>query len=195
MIINPSYEELEQRVRDLETETLESKRANEALRVSALAWQTLFDAVTDSVFLIDSGGKILLCNEATVNFLGKPINEIVGNTCWELVHATSEPIKGCPIVRMRETRRPESLELPAGDRVHYVATHPILDQDGNLASAVHIITDITERKRSEEALRKAHDELEIKVKERTEERSQLNDQLKEEIEERLKIEKAMKERA
>jgi len=157
MTINPSYEELEQRVRDLETETLESKRANEALRVSALAWQTLFDAVTDSVFLIDSEGKILLCNKATVNFLGKPINEIVGNTCWELVHATSEPIKGCPIVRMRETRRPESLELPVGDRVLYVATHPILDQDSNLASAVHIITDITERKRVEEALRESEE--------------------------------------
>jgi len=67
----PTYEELEQRVRDLETETLESKRAYEALRVSALAWQTIFDAVTDSVFLIDSEGKILLCNKATVNFLGK----------------------------------------------------------------------------------------------------------------------------
>ena len=159
MTINPSYEELEQRVRDLETETLESKRANEALRVSALAWQTLFDAVTDSVFLIDSEGKILLCNKATVNFLGKPINEIVGNTCWELVHATSEPIKGCPIVRMRETRRPESLELPVGDRVFYVATHPILDQDGNLASAVHIITDITERKQAEDALRDLNERL------------------------------------
>jgi PAS domain S-box-containing protein len=167
MTIKPSYEELEQSVRDIETETLESKRANEALRVSALAWQTLFDAVTDSVFLIDLEGKILLCNKATVNFLGKPINEIVGNTCWELVHATSEPIKGCPIVRMRETRRPESLELPVGDRVLYVATHPILDQDGNLASAVHIIADITERKRAEEELEKHRDHLEELVKERT----------------------------
>ncbi len=159
MTINPSYEELEQRIRDLETETLESKRANEALRVSSLTWKTLFDAVTDSVFLIDSEGKILLCNKATVNFLGKPINEIVGNTCWELVHGTSEPIKGCPIVRMRETRRPESLELPVGDRVLYVATHPILDQDGNLARAVHIITDITERMLAEEELRESREQL------------------------------------
>ena len=167
--LRKAHDELERRVEErtaelkkanegLQTEITERKRAEEAQRVSALAWQTLFDAVTDSVFLIDSEGKILLCNKATVNFLGKPINEIVGNTCWELVHATSEPIKGCPIVRMRETRRPESLELPVGDRVFYVATHPILDQDGNIAKAVHIITDITERKRAEIEERKQSQE-------------------------------------
>jgi PAS domain S-box-containing protein len=178
MADKPTYEELEQRVKDLEKQAVECKRANEALRVSALAWQTLFDAVTDSVFLIDLEGKILLCNKATVNFLGKPINEIVGNTCWELVHATSEPIKGCPIVRMRETRRPESLELPVGDRIFYIATHPVLDQDGNLASAVHIITDITEHKRAEETLQRAHDELEKRVEERTAELSKVNEELK-----------------
>ena len=114
---------------------------------------TTFDAITVSVSLIDLEGKILQCNKATADFLGKPINEIVGNTCWELVHGTSEPIKGCPIVRMRETRRPESLELPVGDRVFYVVTEPVLDQDGNIAKAVHTITDITERKQAEEAVR------------------------------------------
>ena len=159
MAKKPTYKELEHRVVELEKEVAKRKRAEEALRVSALAWQTLFDAVTDSVFLIDSEGKILLCNKATVNFLGKPINEIVGNTCWELVHGTSEPIKGCPIVRMRETRHSESLELPVGDRVFYVATHPILDQDGNIARAVHIITDITERKRAEKELRDSREQL------------------------------------
>ena len=135
----------------------ERKQAEEALRTSVQSWDTTFHAITDSVSLIDVDGKILQCNKATANFLGKPINEIVGNTCWELVHGTIEPIKGCPIVRMRETLRPESLELPAGDRVLHVAVAPVFDQDGNVAKAVHTITDITERKQAEEALRESEE--------------------------------------
>ncbi|MBW1861366.1 MAG: response regulator [Deltaproteobacteria bacterium] len=143
---------LEKKMLDLEREIAARRRADEALYVSALSWKTTFDAITDSVSIIDVEGKILQCNKATANFLGKPINEIVGKTCWELVHDTSEPIKGCPVVRMRETLRPESLELAVDDRVLYVATYPILDQDGNLSKAVHIITDITEQKKAKEAL-------------------------------------------
>jgi two-component system cell cycle sensor histidine kinase/response regulator CckA len=133
-------------------DSTERRKMEEALRASVLSWDTTFNAITDSVSLIDVEGKILQCNKATANFLGKPINEIVGSTCWELVHGTLEPIKGCPIVRMRKTLRPESLELAVGDRVLYVATVPILDQDGNVAKAVHTITDITERKQTEKAL-------------------------------------------
>ena len=144
---------LEKKMLELEGEIAARKRADEALYVSALSWKTTFDAITDSVCIIDVEGKILQCNKATANFLGKPINEIVGKTCWELVHDTSEPIKGCPVVRMRETLRPESLELAVDDRVLYVATDPILDQDGNLSRAVHTITDITDRKHAEKTLR------------------------------------------
>ena len=36
-----TYEELEKRIKELETEALESKRANEALRASALSWKIL----------------------------------------------------------------------------------------------------------------------------------------------------------
>ena len=136
----------------------ERKRAEEALRVSALQWQTSFDALSDSICLLDLEGRFLRCNKATAELLGKPINEIIGRTCWELVHGTSEPIEGCPIVRMRETRRRESLVLPVGDRWLDVSADPVLDENGKLIGAVHIISDITDRKRADETLRIAKEE-------------------------------------
>ena len=44
---------------------------------------------------------------------------------------------------------------------------PLRDEQGNPRGSVSAFIDITERKKAEEALKKAHDSLEEKVKERT----------------------------
>lgn len=51
-------------------------------------------------------------------------------------------------------------------------------------------SDISERKKGEEALRKARDELEIRVQERTAELAEINEELQVEVDERMKAEKA-----
>ena len=53
--------------------------------------------------------------------------------------------------------------------------------------------DITNRKRSEGALRKAHQKLEIRVSERTEELTKANEALQSEITERINMERALNE--
>jgi len=137
-------------------ESSEHKRAEDTLQASTRRWQTTFDAINDAVYLLDTEGKILQCNKATSDLLGKPSTEIVGGTCWELMHGTSEPIEGCPIVRMKETYRRESLVLPIGDRWFNVSADPLLDEAGNLTGAVHIISDLTERKQVENELKETN---------------------------------------
>ncbi|UCF85320.1 MAG: PAS domain S-box protein [Desulfobacteraceae bacterium] len=54
-----------------------------------------------------------------------------------------------------------------------------------------IVYDVTEKRRAQEALQKAHDELEQRVLERTAELKETNELLKEEIEKRIKIDEAL----
>jgi len=52
-----------------------------------------------------------------------------------------------------------------------------LNAQNEVTGSVHIVKDVTERKRAEEELRKAHDELEERVKERTADLARAGEQL------------------
>ncbi|MCD6384549.1 PAS domain S-box protein [Candidatus Sumerlaeota bacterium] len=131
------------------------KRAEEALRGAARQWRTTFDAISDSVCLMTPEGRILRCNKATAELLRKPFSEIVGRTHYELIHKTFSPPQDCIVQRVRKTLRRETTVLQLEDRWFEASIDPLLDESGNLMGGVYILTDITERKRAEEALRVA----------------------------------------
>jgi len=66
-----------------------------------------------------------------------------------------------------------------------------LIREGRFAGRVWSFRDVTERKQAEEALRKAHNELEVRVEERTAELARANKVLESEIAERKKEEETL----
>lgn len=134
---------------------------------AAFEWQYTFDSINDAVFLLSQDQRILRCNKASYLFFNKtPPGQIIGKRCWEVVHGTSEPMPTCPVIKMKKTRKRESSVLKYGDRWLEVTADPFLDENNNISGAVHIISDITERKRmedilssSEEKYHKLHDSM------------------------------------
>jgi len=71
------------------------KRVEEALHNSIQQWHSTFDAINDSVAMINLEGNILRCNLAMTRLLGKSFNEILGilvgnlfitkNNLWKIV--------------------------------------------------------------------------------------------------------------
>ncbi len=136
----------------------ERKRAEEALLHAAQEWRTTFDGINDFVSLLDLDGKILRCNKAMKDFVGKPFNEILNHSCWEIILGVTTPVEDCPFLRMKETLQRETTILSVKDLWFNVSVDPIFDQAGHLIGAVNIIADITKRKYAEEAVTKLSQE-------------------------------------
>jgi len=136
------------------------RNAELALQEAAMQWDATFDAMKDSVAILDTESQLQRCNQATAKLFGKPANEIEGLKCCEFMHGSSEPIENCPMVRMRQSRRREALELPLGDRWYNVTVDPIFDDSDEIIGAVHLVSDVTERKRTIDELRRAKEAAE-----------------------------------
>lgn len=127
----------------------EAVKARELVKQTANDWQETFDALSDVVWLLDSESVVTRANKATEKFFNRPISELLGLHCYEITHGTTCHIEGCPLQRARISMRRETMELKAGGKTFEVIVDPIADTDGRYNGAVHVITDITERKRTE----------------------------------------------
>jgi len=121
--------------------------------------RTTVDAMSEAVFLIDLDHKILLCNKAALEILGKTdFNEIIGHKCYGLVHGTTEQVDWCPVSKMRSSGNRETIIRKLNGRWMEISANPVYDDnDSQLIGAVHIITDITAKKQVEDALRESEE--------------------------------------
>jgi signal transduction histidine kinase len=75
----------------------------------------------------------------------------------------------------------------SGHWLHYTAA-PVHDAAGNVVGAIETLLDVTERRIAENALRKAHTNLENLVRKRTAQLAEINQQLQEDIRQRHEAE-------
>jgi len=145
-----SYEELQQRIKELEKEAVEHKRAKEEL-------QTILDAVPVIIFQKDRDGKTIRTNQAFDNMTGLSKKEIIGKTTDELF-----PEYGKDMMKddqeVMELGKPkldiiEHYDTPEGTRWARTGKAPLKDKKGNVVGLIGYAADITEQKQIEEALR------------------------------------------
>jgi PAS domain S-box-containing protein len=129
--------------------TLELKQAEKAAVAAAREWQTTFDATKDAIWVLDYEHRVLRSNQAAERLFGMTKDRMFGKHCWEIMHGTARAIHECPTLQARQSLTRETLELENGARWFAVTADPILDVDGRYTGTVHIISDITDRKRAE----------------------------------------------
>lgn len=131
------------------------RQAEELALISAREWQTTFDAINDSVCLLDQQGKILRCNQAMTRLFGKPAEEILGQIHYELMNAVLGVGDGTCFYRARETYQRQLLELQSQERWFAKTMDPVLNEFGSFTGAVLTLVDITNRKQIEDERKQA----------------------------------------
>jgi PAS domain S-box-containing protein len=190
--------ELEVHQIELEMQNAELRRGREELELSRNRYAELYDFAPVGYFTFDARGLIREVNLAGAQLLGierqrlvnKPFSSLIANADGrELFSSHLEAIsqnqgmQKCEVDLKRQdglTLHAQLQSLMAGnidDQVDYIHT---------------TIIDVTDHRRAEVALQKAHGELEQKVKERTQELVSTNEQLLREIDERKSTETALR---
>ena len=169
------------------------KQAEEELRNSERTLRTLIDASPESILLMDAEGTILFANQTTAHRLCRSVDEIIGRKTHDVLPAEVAANRLRYFEEVLRTGKPIRFEDERSDRYIETAVYPVIDDTGKVATVAVLGIDRTERKRAEEALQKAHNELEERVEERTAELTKANEQLKRQVEERKRAEEGLRE--
>ncbi len=164
---------------DLSWDIVERKRTEEELRRTAEEWRTTFDSITDLVSIQDADFRLVRVNKAFAHAFGTTPEALVGKKCHEVVHNTGCPITGCPHTRTLATGNAamEEVSEPCLGIHLEVSTSPVRNAAGETVGSIHIAKDITQRKKTEEEVRKLNAELEQRVRDRTADLESANKEL------------------
>lgn len=152
MAEKPTYEELEQRIKELEKELGRRMRVKETLRQSEETARALLNATSDSAILIDTEGSIIAINEIAVHRLGKIKNKVVGMNLFDMFPPD--------LAKERKARADEV--IGSGEPVHFEdqseglvfnnTFYPLFGRRGKVEKLAVYSRNITDQRRKEEAL-------------------------------------------
>lgn len=154
------------------------RKAEEALRL----YRRIFINSNDSIAVLSVNGEILEVNPAAVRLFGYAEAELKGATSARFIGADTfqEMLHSLPAEGVYSVRREIVATAKDGRKLDVeLSLFPILDDDSRVIYRIGFARDITERKQAEAALRKAHDELDLRVQQRTAELARINEELRE----------------
>ena len=152
----PTYEELEQKVKELEKELIEHKRLNEALRESKQRFQEFIENISDWIWEVDREGVYTYSNRKVIELLGYEPEEVIGKTPFDFMLSEEAKRVSDIFSNFISSKKPfYSLENTTLHKDGYPVVMetsgiPFFNAEGKFLGYRGIDRDITDRKKAQE---------------------------------------------
>jgi len=185
---------LQRQMTDLEKSgTIIKKKTTEELWGREEYFRALIENSLDIIIVVNKKGTVTYVSPSVERFLGYKPGELIGKSAFKFIIPTDLPraiYDFGKAILTKEVVIPNSFRIRRKDSSECIleGVGKNLLNNPSVRGFVMNVRDVTRRKQAEEELRKAYDELEIRVSERTAELVTMTEQLKEEITERKRSE-------
>ncbi len=143
---DPRIRQIEQRYRRLFEELSKSEQEK----------SVILDAMTELVLYLDTDMKVIWANKAMHDAFGLKPGQLNGKHCFRVLHDRSRACRICPAEKTLETGEPREVVNFSSYRKNWVLrSYPVRNEEGVLTGIVEIVTDTTERRQAEEAMRQS----------------------------------------
>ncbi|PPT10165.1 Adenylate/guanylate cyclase [Geitlerinema sp. FC II] len=177
----------------------ERHRAIQGLKNAEAKYRNIFENAVEGIYQIAPDGRYLSANPALARIYGfeSPEALVTSLSCNDRLLYLDRDRRHQFMGRLHAEGRVVGFEQQIyrhDGSIVWISENArtVCDEDGTLLYYEGTVEDITERKRAEEALQRANEELETRVEERTAALKQSNDRLMLEIGERQRVEAALR---
>ena len=167
----------------LQREIGEHRKTEDRLRSSEEQYRLLFENSFDIIFSLDRQFHLVSMSPSVERILGYRVEDLIGRPIFELNLLSDDYAKVAFARAIRifngESLPPAEYEVFAKDKTVTIAqvSGATISKHGEVVGMISILRDVTTQKKAEEELRQAHDELEMRVYQRTEELKKANEEL------------------